>query len=45
MTTFNQISKKKKFKKKNSNKTPALAKCPQKKGICIKIFTRNPKKT
>jgi len=44
MTTFNQISRKKNFKKKNSNKTPALAKCPQKKGICIKIFTRTPKK-
>ena len=33
------------WKKKNkSKKTPALASCPQKKGLCLKIFTRTPKK-
>ncbi len=26
------------------NKTPALQKCPQKKGICLKVFLRTPKK-
>merc|ERR1712018_984962 len=35
-------------KKKNLNltqtKAPALKACPQKQGICIKIFTRSPKK-
>lgn len=32
--------KKKIFKKK----TKALQKCPQKRGVCIKVFTRTPKK-
>jgi len=31
-------------KKKKLNKTPALTGSPQKKGICIKVFTRTPKK-
>merc|ERR1711920_25467 len=48
MPTLNQLSKvkrkKKKKKKKKRNKTPALDFCPQKKGICVKIFTRTPKK-
>lgn len=26
------------------NKTPALNSCPQKKGICVRVFTRTPKK-
>jgi small subunit ribosomal protein S12 len=29
---------------KKLNKTPALDMCPQKKGVCIKIFIRTPKK-
>jgi small subunit ribosomal protein S12 len=45
MSTINQLCKqfcrKKKFFKL---KTPALNKNPQKKGICIKIFNRTPKK-
>lgn len=44
MPTLNQLCKfprKKNIKKK---KTPALEKTPQKKGICIKVFTRTPKK-
>ena len=46
MTTFNQLfrnSSKRKPKIK-INKTPALQGCPQKKGICIKVLTRTPKK-
>lgn len=31
-------------KKKILNKTPALLGCPQKKAVCIKAFTRTPKK-
>ena len=30
--------------KKKKNKTPRLEKCPQKKGICQKVFVTNPKK-
>ena len=44
MPTINQLCKfKRKFKNK-INKTPALEKCPQKKGICVKVFSRTPKK-
>lgn len=45
MPTINQLSKKsqRKIKRKN-NKTPALKHCPQKKGICVKLFLRTPKK-
>jgi small subunit ribosomal protein S12 len=42
--TFNQLLKNKRLKKKNINKTPALEKCPQKKGMCIKLVVRAPKK-
>jgi small subunit ribosomal protein S12 len=46
MTTINQLCKKQKGRKpkKNIKKTPALEKCPQKKGICTKIVIRTPKK-
>jgi small subunit ribosomal protein S12 len=43
MTTINQAFRRKKniLKKK---KKPALQMCPQKKGVCMKIFLRTPKK-
>ena len=44
MPTINQLcnfSRKKKIKK---NKTPSLSFTPQKKGICVKIYNRTPKK-
>lgn len=44
MPTINQLCKKKRNKKKTFNKVPALNKSPQKKGFCIKVFTRTPKK-
>lgn len=44
MPTYNQIIKKKKSRKRIENKTPALDKCPQKKGICLKLVVRAPKK-
>lgn len=31
-------------KKIHKEKTKALKKCPQKRGVCIKVFTRTPKK-
>lgn len=34
----------KKFFSRKKNKTPALNSCPQKKGICLRVFTRTPKK-
>ena len=44
MPTINQLCKKKRFKKNKKTKKPALQKCPQKKGVCMKIFLRTPKK-
>ena len=44
MPTINQLCKKRRKQKKKKKKTPALEKCPQKKGVCIKIFLRTPKK-
>lgn len=44
MPTVNQLCKYGRKKKNKLNKTPALTGSPQKKGICIKVFTRTPKK-
>ena len=45
MATINQLCVKKQRKKKNfKSKTPALLQNPQRKGVCIKIFNRTPKK-
>jgi len=44
MPTINQLCKYGRKQKKKLNKTPALTGSPQKKGICIKVFTRTPKK-
>lgn len=44
MPTINQLSKFGRKKKKRKTNTPALLNSPQKKGVCVKIFTRTPKK-
>tara|TARA_B110000305_G_scaffold213426_1_gene249332 strand:+ start:11275 stop:11640 length:366 start_codon:yes stop_codon:yes gene_type:complete len=44
MPTINQLSQFTRKLKNKTNKTPALDKCPQKKGICVKVFSRTPKK-
>lgn len=44
MPTLNQLCNKIRRLKKSLVRSPALEKSPQKKGICIKIFTRTPKK-
>lgn len=44
MPTINQLIRKKRIKKKVLDKVPALKKCPQKRGVCIKVYTRTPKK-
>lgn len=44
MATINQLCKKGRIKKRKLNKTPALEKCPQKRGICSKFALRTPKK-
>ena len=44
MPTINQLCKKKRQKKYKKKKKPALEMCPQKKGVCLKLFLRTPKK-
>lgn len=44
MSTLNQLHKNPRKKKKKIKKTPALNSCPQKHGICTKVFARTPKK-
>ena len=44
MLTVNQLCNFRRKKRKNLNKTPALEFCPQKKGVCLKVFTKTPKK-
>jgi small subunit ribosomal protein S12 len=44
MPTLNQLYKNKRSKKFKTNKTPALEKSPQKKGFCLKLVLRTPKK-
>ncbi|MDH3004816.1 MAG: 30S ribosomal protein S12 [Candidatus Shikimatogenerans sp. JK-2022] len=44
MPTIQQLIRKKRKIIKKKNKSPALKKSPQKKGICIKVYTTTPKK-
>ena len=44
MPTYNQLCKKERKLKRKLKKTPALNKCPQKKGICTRLVLRTPKK-
>jgi small subunit ribosomal protein S12 len=44
MPTINQLCRNKRKPKSKINKTPALQKSPQKKGICLKMIIRTPKK-
>lgn len=46
MSTINQLflQKQKRLRKKKINKYPALKHCPQKKGVCLKVYTKTPKK-
>jgi small subunit ribosomal protein S12 len=44
MTTINQLIRKSRVKSKSRNKSPALEQCPQKRGVCTKVYTTTPKK-
>jgi small subunit ribosomal protein S12 len=44
MPTINQLCRNNRKNKNRKIKKPALESCPQKKGLCVKIFTRSPKK-
>ena len=44
MQTINQLVRKGRKKKLSKTKAPALAGCPQRKGICTRVYTSTPKK-
>ena len=44
MPTINQLIKKGRQRVKKKVKTPALRRCPQKRGVCIRVYTSTPKK-
>ena len=44
MTTINQLVRKPRRIKKEKSTVPALASCPQKRGVCTRVYTTTPKK-
>ena len=44
MPTINQLIRKGRKKQTKKNKVPALEKCPQKRGVCTRVYTTTPKK-
>lgn len=44
MPTANQLIRKGRTPKKYKSKSPALEGCPQKRGVCTRVFTTTPKK-
>jgi small subunit ribosomal protein S12 len=44
MPTISQLVRKHRGKKQRSKRVPALQQCPQKKGVCLKLVIRTPKK-
>jgi small subunit ribosomal protein S12 len=44
LPTVNQLVKKGRLAKKYKSKSPALERCPQKRGVCTRVFTTTPKK-
>ena len=44
MPTINQLIKRPREKHKYRSKVPALDRSPQKRGVCIKVYTTTPKK-
>ncbi len=44
MPTINQLIKNERIVQKNYTKSPALTSCPQRRGVCIRVYTTTPKK-
>ncbi len=44
MPTINQLIRKERTIQKNKTTSPALASCPQKRGVCTRVYTTTPKK-
>jgi small subunit ribosomal protein S12 len=44
MPTINQLVRSSRSKQLKRNKVPALESCPQKRGVCTRVYTTTPKK-
>ena len=44
MPTISQLVRKGRVPTHNKTKSPALQGCPQKRGVCVRVFTQTPKK-
>ena len=44
MPTISQLIRKPRTAQKSRNKVPALEACPQKRGVCTRVYTTTPKK-
>ena len=44
MPTINQLVRKGRQEIKKKSSTPALQSCPQKRGVCVRVYTTTPKK-
>jgi len=44
MPTINQLVRKPRVKQTSRNKVPAMEACPQKRGVCTRVYTTTPKK-
>ena len=44
MPTINQLVKSGRAKQKRKTSSPALKSCPQKRGVCVRVYTTTPKK-
>ncbi|NGX31926.1 MAG: 30S ribosomal protein S12, partial [Chlamydiae bacterium] len=44
MPTISQLVKNGRKRKKSRSKSPALVKCPQRRGVCVQVKTKTPKK-
>jgi len=44
MPTINQLVRKGRRLIKSKTKSPALKRCPQKRGVCLRVYTTTPKK-
>ena len=44
MPTISQLVRKGRYREKSKSKSPALQGCPQRRGVCVRVFTQTPKK-
>jgi small subunit ribosomal protein S12 len=44
MPTINQLIRKGREQMRKKSSTPALQRCPQKRGVCVRVYTTTPKK-